>query len=186
MLTLPVEVIVYILLHVQLPDIQACRNVRFTVLSLSAYVLERNINLTFILQTCHLLRLIINSSAVIQYKTDLDLTGNTALSIYYNIHHSSISQRHSILARYRDAWNNLSWTIRCVHLPPYSGEREYSAGIRTTSEDSERSLSILALPSLVNDTPAREWKYPDLGVDVLTFHINWDLNLLLIVGQPFE
>lgn len=46
MLALPVEVIVYILLHIQLPDIQACRNVRFTTLSLSAYLLECNINLT--------------------------------------------------------------------------------------------------------------------------------------------
>lgn len=91
-----------------------------------------------------------------------------------------------MLRGYRNAWNNLDLTISHVDLPPYSGGRDFSAGIRTTSEDGGRSLAFVVLPSVVNDTPRRGWEHEDLGINIMEFYIDWHLDLLLVVEAPAD
>lgn len=182
LLTIPPEVLVeIILLLTDLYDILAIKSVRSISLPSSSRYSAEGLRSPFstVNQVCRQLKQIVDGSVAIQYRAELSALGYEPKP-RVNL---TIAQSREILKKHQRSLNLLDWTESRIEFR-VKGLTKFSCGTFATTEPGSRSISLLDFPSIVNDTPMRRWEHGDVGVEVLNFSIDRNLDLLLIIERP--
>lgn len=187
LLELSVDVLIELVLELDLYTIIALKSVRDfrqQILERSQHSIQTEYPCLTFEQTCRYLKSIINESAAIQYNIELAILGYEPRPSSRNAHLTA-AQRRKILHLHRKSLNLLDWTESTKFNIKEPNRIELSGGIyAATRESHSRPISFFELPSTVNNTFVNQWEHEDLGLDVLDFCIDRELDLLLLIEKP--
>lgn len=130
-------------------------------------------------QTCRDLKHIIDNSAAIQFAMDLATMG-------YELSPSEglppISQCRDQFRTHWTAMNNMDWTESRGNIRHRDCNR-FSRGVYAAANVGGRSIMFTQFPSIV-DNSTRKWEHVDVGIEILDFCFDPDLDLLIIAQEP--
>lgn len=97
--------------------------------------------------------------------------------------HPPISQCRDQFMTHWTALNNMDWSESRTHIPDRD-RNKLSRGIYATANIGGRSITFTQFPSIINNISMREWEHINVGVEILDFCFDPDLDLLIILQKP--